>query len=140
MKRLSFIPVLIIFLSLFSTSCKKEKSAEELIIGKWNVQDFTEVIYVGGIKTESYTYYLQPEELQFQFIDDGSGINYKDGDIDFAFEWTIDNDTLTLINGESRIEYSFTVDEGTLILSLSGSGTYDDGTAYTYDVFYTATR
>lgn len=93
MKRLSFVSALIILLSFFSTSCKKEKSAEELIIGKWDVQDFTEVIYVGGIKTESYTYYLQPEELQFQFVDDGSGISYKDGDIDFAFEWTIDNDT-----------------------------------------------
>ncbi|HNW56741.1 MAG TPA: hypothetical protein PLR88_08535 [Bacteroidales bacterium] len=132
--------ILLVLLSSGLTSCEKEKSADELIIGTWKVQDYTSILYIGGIKSESHTYFLNTDELSFEFLEGGSGIEYQDGEMYQVFEWTIENSSLVMTYGKIVQNWSFTVDEGTLTFTATGSGTMDDGTAYTYDVIYTATR
>ncbi|HOU03322.1 MAG TPA: hypothetical protein PK719_07685 [Bacteroidales bacterium] len=78
MKKLNLYPVVFLSLILLTfTSCEKDKPLAEAIIGTWEIQDRTVVVYENGIKKESHTEYLEADEMVFQFVSGGTGIYYE---------------------------------------------------------------
>jgi hypothetical protein len=131
----------IFLVPFFLTSCEKEKTQSELLIGKWDVKSETDIIFISGVKTEEHTYYLDAETKGFQFTNDGTAIVYELGQTAGLVNWSIDGSSLIFsFSDNTNSEFEFTVDNNTLTLSFTGSGTNNEGVAYTYKVTYTAER
>jgi hypothetical protein len=132
MKKLNIIAGLsMLLIPLAMTSCKKEVPLSEAIIGQWEVQEKTVVIYENDIKKESITDFLGANEEVYQFAEGGTGIYNENGDIVGLFSWTINGNTLTF-QGTDALECSVTVDNDMLIWSYSAVDTQDATIKYDY--------
>ena len=131
--------IVIVLLAFLSGSCKKEKSLDELVIGKWEVQSIKQVNYENDIKKSETTFFAIPDELSIQFVDGGTGIQFENGEMVGAFTWTLSNSTLSVILGMQIYSWKITIDNDTLIWSFSESEE-DSGVTYKYEYFYTAVR
>jgi hypothetical protein len=139
MKKFSLIPVaLSILLSLTITSCKKEKPLSEAIIGKWEVQERTVVIYQNDIKKESHSEFLGTGEMVYQFVDGGTGIYSKDTD-DYLFSWTLNGSIITISDlYVDDLVCDVIIDEDTIVLSYKETDNTDATIKYEY--FLTAKK
>jgi hypothetical protein len=139
MKKSSLIPVaLSILLSLTITSCKKEKPLSEAIIGKWEVQERTVVIYQNDIKKESRSEFLGTGEMVYQFVDGGTGIYSEDTD-DYLFSWTLNGSIITISDlYVDDLVCDVTIDEDTIVLSYKETDNTDATIKYEY--FLTAKK
>jgi len=124
---------LMLLIPLVITSCKKEVPMSEAIIGLWEVQEKTIVIYDDGIKKESITTFLGADEEVYQFAEGGTGIYNENGDIVGLFNWTINGNTLTF-QGTSDLECIITIDDDILTWSYSVADTQDPTISYDYKI------
>ena len=126
-----------LLITLVMTSCKKEVPLSEAIIGQWEVQEKTVIIYENDIKKELITDFLGANEEVYQFAEGGTGIYNENGDIVGLFSWTLNGNTLTF-QGTTDIEYSATIDNDILIWSYSAVDTQD--ATIKYDFIITAKK
>ena len=98
MKNLKATPyILSAFLAISLTSCEKEKSLDETILGKWEVTTMTQITYENNVKKSEVIVYLEAGEMAYQFVDSGSGI-YSEGEDEALFSWSIAGSVLTISN------------------------------------------
>jgi hypothetical protein len=131
MKKLFSSTGLIFFLLAISlVSCKKEKTDDSLLIGKWNTvsQKLTE--YANNVKTDEETNTYEPGDLVVEIFENGTGKVYEDGETIDTFNWKVDGDLLKITSStEGYAEAEFTVNEDTLTLKVTIEETYN-GTVY----------
>ena len=114
-------------LALSLTSCEDEKTPEELLIGKWNMDSEHYTSYENGVKTDEGTYYYDPGEGAIQFLEGGTGKIYEDGVVEDTFSWEINGDILAITEtgGTEAIDMDFTVSESKLTLKFSYEETWE---------------
>lgn len=140
MKKLQSGSVIILFLLAFlSVSCEKEKSLDELVIGKWEVKSIKQVSYENDVKKSETTFFTIPNELAIQFVSGGTGLQFENNELVGNFTWTLNNSTISLIAGMQIYSWTITIDNDTLIWSFSESEE-DSGITYKFEYFYTAVR
>jgi hypothetical protein len=133
MNKLNLISgLLLALLSLTITSCEKEKPLSEAIIGKWEVQNETVVIYENNIKKESHTNFLEANAQVYQFAEGGTGIYSENGEVKGTFSWTVESNTLTFTGGSSDIESTVTHDNDILVWSYKMVDSQNSSISYEY--------
>lgn len=139
MKKLILTPVFIVSLALlFLTSCEKEKPISELIIGKWEVEYVTQVIYENNILSAEYKEYLNENKITFQLVAGGTGI-YSESNEDYLFSWTFDGTSITILNlSQDTLVWNLKMDGDKLVWSYNT--TDSNNTSVTYEYFFTAKR
>ena len=139
MKKLFSIPcITLIILTSTLTSCKKEVPLDEAIIGRWQVESYTYVVYQNNVKEQETTIYLKSDEMAVQFAEGGAGIIYESGGLAGNFTWSLaDNHiTLTFINGS--FNWDITVDGDQLEWTYTEVDEQDS--TIKYEFFYNAKR
>jgi hypothetical protein len=123
MKKLFSLTTLIVaVIALITTGC--EKTPEELLIGKWEVQSMDLKLYIDNVLEESATETYDPNEMVLEFLDGGSGKEYSSGTQVDTFNWTVNGDKLTLTyTGEDPVEVKFSVGENSLEVTMEESET-----------------
>ncbi len=141
MKKFAAISGIFLFsFILLLTSCKKEKSLNELILGKWTVESITQVYYENNAKISEYTLYSMDSEMSVQFDPEGSGIIYEDNAIYGAFTWILSGNTLTIESGSGDpTVWDVSIDNDILTWSFEESEVVDNVTQK-YEYFYSAVR
>ena len=139
MKKLILTPVFIISLALlFLTSCEKEKPLSELIIGKWEVEYVTQVIYENNVLKAEYKEYLNENKITMQLVSGGTGI-YSESNEDYLFSWTFDGTSITILNlSQDTLVWNLKMDGDKLVWSYNA--TDSNNTSVTYEYFFTAKR
>lgn len=139
MKKIILCPALIVSLALvFMTSCEKEKSLSELIIGKWEVEYVTQIIYESNVLKAEYKEYLQADDLTLQLVAGGTGIYSEAGD-DFLFSWSFNGSTLTILDlSQEPLVWNLEMNGDKLVWSYN-SANADDPTI-TYKYLFTAKK
>jgi hypothetical protein len=129
MKKTFYLTGLIMFLLAFSiVSCEKDKTPEELLIGKWNMVSEHYIDYEDGVKSGEDTYTYDPGEGAIEFLNGGTGKIYEDGVVQETFSWEVNGDVLTITETGTvgyYINMDFTVSETDLTLKFSDEETYD---------------
>jgi hypothetical protein len=139
MKKLILTPVLIVFFPLiFLTSCEKEKPLSELMIGKWEVEYITQVIYQNKVLHAEIKQYMSEGDLSMQLINGGSGI-YSDAGEDYLFSWTFDGKSITIVNlfTEPAV-WNVEMNGDKFVWSYTGTDSQDP--TVTYEYFFTSKK
>jgi hypothetical protein len=131
MKKLTLILVILLAVVI---SCKKEIPLNEALIGKWNVNSYTEIYYEENVKKGESTLYLYGNEMAIEFASSGTGILYRDGDVLGLFSWTLNGNTLT-VTGYNPPNWDISIDKDFLTWSYSS-----DSVTYKTDYIYTAKK
>jgi hypothetical protein len=140
MKRTIYTLCLISALALAMTSCEKDKTLDEAIIGRWEVKSEQQIYTLDGVKKFVYTFYYEAGEVEYEFTSGGSIIRYYMDDVDGMSTYTISGTTLTIENGDSDIDWDKTsVDGTTLTWSQTGTEVIDEVT-YNVEVIYIAAK
>ncbi len=127
MKKLLSLTGLIVFLFALSlVSCKKDKTPEELLTGKWEMVTEHWIDYENDVKVDEGTDTYVANELVIEIFSGGTGKSYEDGTFADNFTWSISGDVISItISGLGTREGSFTVDESKLTLDVSWEETYN---------------
>ncbi len=136
MKKMKLIPVaLLIFLSLSISSCNKELPLADAILGTWEVQEKTVLTLRNNVKQESYSDFLSANEEVYQFVKGGSGIYYEDTD-DYAFSWTLTNNTLIIsdLYVDGDLQLGVLVDGDILVMTYEETDEGDPAIKYEYSL------
>jgi hypothetical protein len=141
MKKFTAISGIFLFsFILLLTSCKKEKSLDELIIGKWTVESITQVYYENNVKISEYTLYSMESEMSIQFDSEGSGIIYENNAIYGAFTWNLSGNTVTIESGSGDpTVWDLSIENDILTWSFEESEVVDNVTQK-YEYLYSASR
>lgn len=139
MKRLNLTPALIIFLSLlFFTSCEKEKPLSELIIGKWECEYVTRVVYENNELAAEIKQYLKTDDVALELVQSGTGIYTQSGD-DFLFSWSLNGNSLAIIGlSQETIVWNVEMNGDKLVWSYDETDPEDTTLSYKY--LFTAKR
>jgi len=139
MKKMIFTPVFIVTLALLLlTSCEKEKPLSELIIGKWEVEYVTQVIYENNVLKAEYKDYLSENKITMQLVTGGTGI-YSESNDDYLFSWTFDGTSITILKlSQDSLVWNLEMDGDKLVWSYNA--TDSNNTTVTYEYFFTAKR
>lgn len=130
----------LIALAFATTSCEKEKSLEEAIIGRWEVQSEQQIYYLDGDKKFEYIFYYEAGETEYEFTSGGSIIRYYMDDVDGMSTFTITGSIITIENGDNDIDWEKTsIDGSTLTWTQTGTEVIDDLT-YTVEIVYKAIK
>jgi hypothetical protein len=137
-KLISFTGLLIFFLILISSGCKKDEEVN-LLIGTWNVSQFSQVTYLNGVKQEGSESIdlLDPGDMDLMIFDDGTGEAWQADTLNRSFTWVQNGETLTVTLAPSGVEpqmvmpMTYTVTNTTLLLIGSITSTGESGT-YVY--------
>jgi hypothetical protein len=139
MKKLFSIPcITLIILTSLLTSCKKEVPLEEAMIGKWQVESYTYVVYKNNVKEQETTIYLKSNEMAVQFAEGGAGIIYESGDLAGNFTWSLTDNHLTLNFGNGSLNWDITVDGD--LLEWTYTEVDEQDATIKYEFFYNAKR
>jgi hypothetical protein len=148
-KFISFTSLIIFFLILISSGCKKDeevvtKTPEELLIGTWDVSYFAQVTYLNGVKYEGSESInlLNPGDMTLKIFDDGTGESWTDGALDSSFTWVLNGDIITVtVAGEVPmvIDMTYTVTDTRLLLIGTITDTIESD-IYEYTQTIIATR
>jgi hypothetical protein len=131
MKRYFTVIGLISFLfALSAGSCKKEKSSEELLIGRLNLDSEKTTSFENGVKTDKESITYEPGEKVKEIIKNGTGKYYEDGNLTEIFDWEIVGYLLivTIVTpptGDNPVEAEFTVNENTMTLRMTEEFTFN---------------
>jgi hypothetical protein len=129
MKKIFYVTGSILFLLALSlTSCEDEKTPEELLIGKWDMESEHYTEYTDGVKTDENTYTYDPGEEAIEFLEGGTGKIYEDGVANETFSWEISGDILTVTepgDEDEPMDMDFTVSETGLTLEFSSEETFE---------------
>lgn len=136
---LTILPALFVIAFSF-TSCEKEKSLSELLIGKWEVESEQQIYSISNDKKFEYILYYDPEELAFEFTSGGSMIVYQDGDVYSMLPYALSGNTLTIETASGNMELkNVTVDGNSLSWSEFGTDVISE-TTYNVEVIYTTVK
>jgi hypothetical protein len=137
-KIFSSISLILVLFALATVTCKKDKSSEELLIGKWEIQTMYWVDYKNNVKTDEGTETFSADEMVLEFLSNKTGKEYEDGNLNDTFEWSINGDKITLtLTGEDPMDIDFSVNESTLTFSMTEIEV-DGSDTYRYEMTYTA--
>jgi len=117
-KFFSLTGAVIAVLALITISC--EKTPEELLIGKWEVQYVDINGYVNNVLVIDSTANYDPGEMQLEFFDGGTGKEYENGDLNDTFTWAVNGDKVTVtVSGSDPMEFAFTVGEKAMSYTMT---------------------
>jgi len=142
MKKTRFIACLFVLslISLTFTSCEKEKSLSELIIGKWEVQTERQIFTLQNDPKFEYLSYYEADELAFEFTTGGGIIIYQDGEVYSILTYTLSGNTMTVgTGGTDKVWKNIAVDGNRLSWSEFTTATYETAT-YNVEVIYTTEK
>lgn len=142
MKKKTLITILtaLFAIALSFTSCEKEKSLSELLVGKWEVKSERQIYSLNNDKKFEYIFYFEPEELAFEFTAGGSIIAYQDDDIFSILEFALSGNTLTIITANGNMEWeNVTVDGNSLSWSEFVTDVINE-TTYAVEIVYTTAK
>ncbi|MDQ1296684.1 MAG: hypothetical protein QG611_662 [Bacteroidota bacterium] len=139
MKNLILTPAFIVaFTCLFLSSCEKEKPLSELIIGKWEVEYVTQVIYENNVLKAEYKEYLDDNEIAMQLVTGGTGI-YSESTDDYLFSWTFNGTSLTISKlSQETLVWNVEMNGDKLVWSYNSTDT--ENPVVTYEYLFTAKR
>jgi len=120
MKNMKFYTLVFLSLILLTfTSCEKDKSLSEAIIGTWEIREHTIIVYENGIKKESHTQYLKATEKIFQFVSGGAGIYYEFAS-NIVFNWALSGSNMVISNLYTEdLQVKITIDGKVLVFSYN---------------------
>lgn len=118
-KFISFTGLIIFFLILISSGCKKDEEVN-LLIGTWSVSYQSTVLYKNGEYFSSDTIkLLNPGEMDLKIFDGGTGEEWENGTLNDTFTWVLNGDILTVtVAGDPPMvmEMTYTVTDKKLLL------------------------
>jgi hypothetical protein len=130
-KLISFTGLIIFFLALVSSSCKKDEEVS-LFVGIWNVRSESMVVYLNNEKYSETIDLYDPGDMVLKIFDGGTGEHWT-GDVkDQNFTWVLSGNTITVtLDDEDNtvMAMTYTVTDTRMILmidqtSIEGSDTY----------------
>jgi hypothetical protein len=117
---------LFFLLAISAISCKKEKTNDNPLIGKWNAVSSKITYYENNVKTDEETVNFLQGESAMEFLADGKGKTYTNGNLAGTFDWEVDGDQLLLtFNGTSHMEAKFTINGNTMTVKATWEETSD---------------
>lgn len=133
MKKLKLYPFVFLSLILMTfTSCEKDKPLAEAIIGTWEIQERTIIVYENGIKKESHTEYLEATEMIFQFVSGGTGIYYEYTS-NHVFNWALSGANLVISNlDDADLQMRLTIDGDVMVFSYDETDSQQPSVKYEY--------
>lgn len=139
MKKLfSFTSLIFLSLALITVSC--EKSPEELLIGKWEIQTLTVKVYENNVLQDQASDSYEANEMVLEFLEGGAGKEYSDNVLIDTFGWSVNDDVCTITyTGDEPFEVSLSVDEDKLSFSMEESET-DGDIVYKYVMTFSGRR
>jgi hypothetical protein len=123
MKKLfSLTSLIFIAIALITVSC--EKTPEELLIGKWEVQSVNVKLYINNVLQDEATEPYDANEMVIEFLEGGTGKEYEDNVLNDTFGWSVNGDkiTITFIDEDPQ-DVTFSVGEDDLTFSMTESET-----------------
>lgn len=97
------------------TSCEKEKTAADLLIGKWEIQFLHIIAYVDNDILGDSTANYDSGNAWIDFKDDNSGHVYVKDYENYDFTWSVNGDVINFkAPSQATIYMSFTVSETNL--------------------------
>ena len=126
-KNFKFLSIVVITILFTFAGCKKdtEKPLIVLLIAKWEMQSVYYQFYENGIKTGENYDTFGPNNIVYEFLENGDGNIYENGTLKNPFTWTLYGTSVTIEKPEEVItgEVSIVND----ILTFNGSYTYSAG-------------
>ena len=116
MKKIKYLTLLFLAVSVGFTSCKKDDD-EVSIVGKWGTTKSVNINYTGTIKGSTETETTFTAEDYIEFKSDGTTILSEDGDTD-AGTYTFNNDT-------QKLSIKFTGDDESVVFDIKTLTTTD---------------
>jgi hypothetical protein len=127
-------------LSLLLVSCEKEKPLSEAIIGKWDVQTIQQVYFLQDAKKFETTYFIETDQLAYEFTSGGSIIWYEDGDVYGTSNYTLTGNKLVIEAGDEDMEWDkVSVDGNTLTWTEYETDVIDEDN-FDVEINFTAAR
>jgi hypothetical protein len=117
---LSFAGLVIFLLALPSVSCKKEKSAKELLIGKWTCTSVEITTFKFNFKDKDDIYPDTTGQSVYEFLNDGTFNIYFQNDLMGTVTWRLTGSYLIATSGDQdTIEYKLSIEDNTMTLTSS---------------------
>jgi len=126
MKKLVFlINFFLLQFALTFISCEKEKTIEELLIGKWDVVFERYTTYQNNVITSDDFYTNDPGDFILEFFKDGTGKFYEYSVVSSNFSWEVTSDEKLIVtySSETPHEVEFTVNKNSLTWGMTISST-----------------
>lgn len=134
MKKLFSLTRLIIFLLALSTvSC--EKTDEELLVGKWEGVSERTIDYEDSEIVKDSTYTYESDEFVLEIFADGTCKSFEYGVLDKTWDWEIDGDIFSLIEGYNSRGAKYTINEDTLTMDFTSEWD-EEGVEYKRVFYY----
>jgi len=138
-KNLKYSGIFLLTFLMFIASCKKDedKTLEEQLIGKWELESAFYQYYENGIKTGEQTDIFNANESVYEFIQDGSGNYYSDGTKKGTFTWNLTDPGIKIEFPNDLIEGNISIKSNTMTLEgsfsfISGGTEYESFKTLTY--------
>jgi hypothetical protein len=130
-KLISFTGLIIFFLALVSSSCKKDEEVS-LFVGTWNVRSQSMVVYLNNEKYSETIDLYDPGDMVIKIFEGGTGEHWLDGVKDQNLTWVLSGDTITVTLDDvdnTVMAMTYTVTDTRMILMIDltdivGSDTY----------------
>ena len=133
MKKLFSIISLILFLLFSFISCEKDESNP--IIGKWEGISLRTIDYEDSEIVNDSTYTYESDEFVLEILAGGTCKSYKFAELDETFDWKINGDIFSLIQGNNSRGAKFTIKEDTLTMDFT-SDWNEEGVEYRRVFYY----
>lgn len=126
-KNLQYSGIILLTFLIAITSCKKddEKTLEEQLIGKWELQSAFYEYYENGQKTGEQSDTFDAGESVYEFLQDGTGNFYSDGTKKGTFTWILTEPSIKIEFPNDLIEGNISIKSNTL--TLEGSYSFISG-------------
>jgi hypothetical protein len=119
-----------ILVVLLASGCeKKEKELKSLLVGQWNLVTETYSEYKNNQKTYEGTDSYAPGETIIEINDNSTGNIFEDGELSDTFTWSLEKGYLIMnLNLQGRMVVEFTVNDSTLTMKITTTGTNEGDT------------
>ena len=117
-KFFSLTGAVIAVIALITISC--EKTPEELLIGKWEVQSVHIQGYANNVLLLDSIATYDPGDMQLEFFEGGTGKEYENYELNDNFTWVVNGDKVTVtVSGSDPMEFPFTVGEKAMSYTMT---------------------
>jgi hypothetical protein len=128
--------LLFVFFGFIATGCKKEKTPEEMLVGKWEIQFLHTVSYVDNVFLGDSTAYYDTGDAWIEYKDNRTGkVYFKDVQND-EFTWSVEEDIITIdftTGNQNTVYLTFSVSDTQLTwYSTMNERPYTPNPAKTY--------
>jgi hypothetical protein len=105
----------IVLISSLLTGCEKEKTAEDQLPGKWQIEFLHIISYVDNVFLGDSTAYYASNDAWIEFKGDKTGHVYVKNYEDYNFTWSLNGDFINFIVPlQDTIYLNFAVSESSL--------------------------